>query len=204
MVCQPRCQRRSSWFPFSTIEGSKPSYSQGKRGTNNIEYRVLPLEVAVQGVALLGLRQGLAHQSPLALSRGQGGAFDIRGVEGLSAENLGEAFSRPHAYAPPHFHHPSPLTRVSDLGIPQARLSPSTRFRARSARPPVGGWRCRGPVGGDEGFAISRPVVRGPPWGPPLGSGLQCGPKGGGFRLAAGLRPRMDHPQRTGQSAGSP
>ncbi len=77
MVCQPRYHRRSSLVPFSTIEWSKPSCSQGKMGTNKIEYRILQIDVALQVVALLGLRQGLAHQAPIALARGQVVAFDI-------------------------------------------------------------------------------------------------------------------------------
>src|SRR5438552_15325088 len=111
---------------------------------NKIEYGVLQIDVALQVIALLGMRQGLAHQSTIALSRGQVVTFDIRGVDLLLAENLCDNCSRTKDYAPTHVNNPAPLTLFVDLGIQQSRIYHSTRVRARSARPPLGGWRCRG------------------------------------------------------------
>src|SRR6266849_5581477 len=92
-----------------------------------------------QKMFLLGIRQCLAHEASIALTRSEVIAFDIRRVD-LSATTIGcydasDVRRRTENNAPAHFNQASPFAPLVNLRIAELRIQDAFGFFPGSPRP---------------------------------------------------------------------
>src|SRR5205823_59445 len=124
--------------------------------THKIENGVFQVEVALQVIVLLGVRQCFTDQATVTLARGQVVTFNIRGVDLLVAYQLCDDLRRTKHDAPVDCNDPSPCAMFVDLSITQCRVQHPRRVLAWSTWPTSSRWRFRRTVIGNECCDIRR------------------------------------------------
>jgi hypothetical protein len=159
--------------------------------------RILEVDVELKVLLPLGMRQRLAHQSTVALPRGQVVALHVRGVD-PAATPVGLHDPDQIAFGaeedlPPDFDDASSFTPLLDPGVAQFRVHQASRLFARAARAASNRGRLRRAVVGDQGGDVRRQLVAGEEGRPPIGSGLESGEKRPRLRVAPVMAEVADH-----------
>jgi hypothetical protein len=106
-------------------------------GAHEIVRRILEVEMVLQVILPPGIRQCLAHQPPVALTRGQVVPLHIGGVDlGATAIRLqdpDEIVVGAEEDLPLDFDHASRLASLVNLRITQIRVHQASRLFARAA-----------------------------------------------------------------------
>ena len=84
---------------------------------DEIEDRILKLEMAPQEMTLLRMRQSFAHQAPITLARGEVVTLDISRVDLPATEHLGDDFPSTEDNASADLDHASLLAPFVNLGV---------------------------------------------------------------------------------------
>ena len=170
--------------------------------------RILEVEMVSKVILPFGMRQRLAHQSPVALAGGQVVALHVRGVDpGATPVGLNDPDQivlGAEEDLPLDFDHAPPFAPLLDLGITQVRVHQTPRLFARAARAAPDRGRLRRAVVGDRRGDVRRQLVTGEEGRPSIGSGLEFGEERPRLRIATIMAEVADHAQSAGQRQGAP
>src|SRR4051812_2017468 len=204
--------RRHGWGPGSPAATmsrllTQPE-AQGTMGAHEVVDRILEVDVVLQVVLPPGVRQRLAHQSPVALAGGQVIALHVRGVDlratAVRLQDPDEIVLGAEEDLPRDFDHAPSFAAFPDLRVTRIRIDQASRLLARAARATSGRRRLRGAVVGDQCGDIRRQSIAGEEGRPAIGPGLESGQKRPGFRFAAVRAEMADHAQPAGRGQGAP
>lgn len=152
--------------------------------SHEIEKSIFEIKMSSQKITLFRMRQGFAHQSPIALTRSQVITLNIGSVDLLTVQHGGNDGFVAKDDPAPNFHHASIFTLFVNLSIKKIRGDHPSRNLARTTATALRRKWLRCAVIGYERGHISGQLITSEQRRTPVSPRFEGSQKGGGLFFA--------------------